>query len=79
MGVLKAEDKCRQKLLTLSVLPQLRGSEKEVLTGPIHRGLVLWKAEDNVILAQTDKVQNSALLFIGLLTSGNYLSFFFFF
>ena len=75
VGVLKAEGRCRQKLLNLSVLRQLRGSEKEVSAHQIHRGLVFWKNGDYMYLAQTDKDQNSALPFIGLLTLGTSFSF----
>lgn len=53
------QGRCGQKLLNLSVLPELRSSEKELHMSSIHRGLTLWNPGDNVCLDQPDRDQNS--------------------
>lgn len=65
------QNRCRQKVLNLSVLPELRGSEKKVHMSQIHRGLTWWNPGDNMFLDQPDK--DLALLFISSLTLGTSL------
>lgn len=58
---------CRQMLLNLSVLPELRGSEKEVHSSQIHRVLISWELR---VLIRITGFKTLALPFVSLLTLG---------